>query len=736
MDTTSTFDGKNLGIPLTPRPDGFWVVLTDQGKHDGTDPSYPDDRFIYRWRKIYLTDFNGTVQQYDGVTPYNKSFPSAIPPAISSLGRNDHIINGLLELNHRMDVPIGSIVWAQYGTHDSSQIQLQFVYEGYSPIYGEVVGYAPGKVKFFDNRYWIRVRQNSSLTKQEVDLLKPDHDLTPQTYIAAENFNEPKRPIVGGWQYSHMVPEGSLVIAFPVFNQTYVNPGGKDLQPVRYVFCWNHPVRYAKVTTVVDCDNVIADETDQAGQSLGLDPVYLTWTMVESGGVPGKKAIMKDVTGAGYAVIRWLATSTANVANSVRQYGVIINPQWRLKVGNIASYYGSPPLPVYQEVNSDVTQIFVGEGLVVSNITDNVDGHLPMGSGCDGPVRMDWAGLPASDCIGNSITLRSLSLTGGLALNPGTGAISLALIADNTDTAWDVTNACRPVMHTLGANCIQDLVTNFSVSPSGNLVTLIRYHDTWTNGLFKFCNQYNNTTVTVPWIIAGDIVGKMNIDQTSPQTMVGTFKFPAAIVESTSGDISTGLTVSDTSALIGLSLTGNTIEGVTVNAGGTATAADQPVYINYASSGLISLGNGGGGVLVGDATTGAGGPPYAFWVEGDSFFDGTATYASIAEFQNVIKMTSHTRGVVVKTTAGSSVAISLGTHDLYILNKTGTFTCNLPAATGSKSCFSFKNIHATGSLVVHPNGTDKIDANNADSTLAQWGLLNLVDAATGQWVIA
>ena len=64
----------------------------------------------------------------------------------------------------------------------------------------------------------------------------------------------------------------------------------------------------------------------------------------------------------------------------------------------------------------------------------------------------------------------------------------------------------------------------------------------------------------------------------------------------------------------------------------------------------------------------------------------------------------------------------------------GAVTVNLPAATGSKRYVNFKNIGASGTCSIAPNGTDTIDGVNAAlSSTVQYGNHWLYDAASGAW---
>ena len=652
FDVTANYENGRIGIPSIQESKGFWAKIVDQGTNDGTDPAYPDDRHVYAWIAIYHTDFLGGTEKFDGqqmvtagpLAPYKGS-------ATTKDGKQQ--VWGAAELNKNRNVPIGSIVWLEEGLTFKCFGSFTFTYQGYSPLWGEVIEYAPGKPRMQDSRYWVKVVKNSSKEKTETKALHLDAQ-PEYLYVCATNLNEPKHAPDVGWTETHRCPIGEFVLLFPVIYQDKLAEGVETEEEPRYAFTYTPPVRWAKVITIMDCNTLEADECDPAGKSFGNPHVFLDWrptdTLVSKNG-------MMDLF-ANYQIVRWMPTKTENNAGAVKQYGVIINPQWTLKTGEI--HYGD--ITTDSIINTDTTKIMVDNNFFTL-VNNSVYGS------CDGRVELRSKGIQIRDCYNNLITTNAVAVGHGLKFS-GT---ELSLAVDvASPLAWNDSpngqNNCVPIMHINGntgnycACCIglvggcatpyywqftcrnynytngvlntvgnSSNITNFTfgsnvcteklvMDSNGQLTIDYKTNMSCINNFTVLTGVSGNHFTATNVTFVGNSVAANNIsfavalggfflslDQTTPQTTVGTFTFPKICINTTITNAQLNINSSTGAILKGVyngDITKNGGISIT-NTGdlllGSSTSTVKIPTTLYATSGDLLLGSSTGQVSINSA---------------------------------------------------------------------------------------------------------------------------------------
>ena len=122
----------------------------------------------------------------------------------------------------------------------------------------------------------------------------------------------------------------------------------------------------------------------------------------------------------------------------------------------------------------------------------------------------------------------------------------------------------------------------------------------------------------------------------------------------------------------------------------------------------------------------------------DSEWIGTATH--IADGQTIgdtlyfdgtywIRRPANSQNIAVKT---DSYLISASDY-FVICNKATAMTITLPAASGSGKSYMIKSI-GVGKVTIDANGAETIDG-ELTQTLDQWDCINIVDYASGKWLV-
>ena len=94
-----------------------------------------------------------------------------------------------------------------------------------------------------------------------------------------------------------------------------------------------------------------------------------------------------------------------------------------------------------------------------------------------------------------------------------------------------------------------------------------------------------------------------------------------------------------------------------------------------------------------------------------------------------IRRPANSQNIAIKT---DSYLISASDY-FVICNKATAMTITLPAASGSGKSYMIKSIGA-GKVTIDANSTETIDGELTQS-LNQWDCINIVDYASGKWVV-
>lgn len=92
-----------------------------------------------------------------------------------------------------------------------------------------------------------------------------------------------------------------------------------------------------------------------------------------------------------------------------------------------------------------------------------------------------------------------------------------------------------------------------------------------------------------------------------------------------------------------------------------------------------------------------------------------------------------TNGSQIETSTKTGDYTLTSSDESIVCNSSSAFTVTLPAASGSGQTYSIKNIN-TGVITVEGDGVETIDG-QANETLYQYECMQLVDYASGKWVI-